>query len=118
MDNEKKNREEIPCFIYWEVWKQRNLIIFENFIPNFFRVYTCILRDLRDFKAVEVYKKRRIDRPPILDWDLAVEFFDGASQEMGKKCGAGTVLKCRVLDTFRIKMNCGSQTNTKGELLA
>jgi hypothetical protein len=26
----KENREEIPCFICWEVWKHRNLIIFEN----------------------------------------------------------------------------------------
>jgi ribonuclease HI len=47
-----------------------------------------------------------------------VGFFDGASQEMGKKCGAGAVLKYPVLGTYRIKMNCRSRTNTKGELLA
>jgi ribonuclease HI len=49
---------------------------------------------------------------------LAVGFFDGASQERGETCGAGAVLKCPVLGTFRIKMNCGSGTNTKAELLA
>jgi hypothetical protein len=35
---------------------------------------------------------------------------------MGKKCGAGAVLKCPTLGTYRIKMRCGSGTNTKGEL--
>jgi hypothetical protein len=45
-------------------------------------------------------------------------FFYGASQDMGTKCGAGVVLKCLVLGTFRLKMNCGCGTNTKGELLS
>jgi ribonuclease HI len=54
----------------------------------------------------------------LLFWDLAVGFFDGASQERGEICGAGAVLKCPVLGTFRIKMNCGSGSNTKAELLA
>ena len=37
---------------------------------------------------------------------------------MGAKCGAGVVLKCLELGTFRLKLNCGSGTNTRGELLA
>jgi ribonuclease HI len=65
-----------------------------------------------------VAKGSRIDRPPLLDWDMTVGFFDGASQERGTKCGVGAVIKCPVLGTFRLKMNCGSGTNTKGELLA
>jgi len=68
-------------------------------------------------KCLEI-KKLRLDKPFLLDLDLAVGFFDGASQEMGKKCGAGAVLKYSVLGTYRIKMNCRSGTNTKGELLA
>jgi ribonuclease HI len=47
-----------------------------------------------------------------------VGFFDGASQEKGSKCGAGALLKCPVLGTYRLKMNCGRGTNTRGELLA
>jgi ribonuclease HI len=47
-----------------------------------------------------------------------VGFFDGASQDRGDKCGAGAVLKCPVLGTYIIKMNCGSGTNTRAELLA
>jgi len=59
-----------------------------------------------------------IGRPPILDWDLAVGFFDGASQCKGNKCGAGAILKFLDLGTFSLKMNCGSGNNTRGELLA
>jgi len=47
-----------------------------------------------------------------------VGFFDGTSQDLGKKCGVGVVLKFPVLGTYRINMNYGSETNTKGELLA
>jgi hypothetical protein len=63
-------------------------------------------------------KGSRIDRPPLIDWDMTVGFFDGASQDRGSKCGAGAVIKCPVLGTFRLKMYCGNGTNTKGELLA
>jgi ribonuclease HI len=54
---------------------------------------------------------------PCLDWDLAVGFFDGASQEWEKSVGQGCT-KMPSFGTYRIKMNCGSGTNTKGELLA
>jgi ribonuclease HI len=54
----------------------------------------------------------------MLDWNLAVGFFDGASQCDGSKCGAGAILKCPDLGFYNLKMNCGSRTNTRGELLA
>jgi ribonuclease HI len=47
-----------------------------------------------------------------------MEFFYGASQDKGFKCGVGSLLKCQVLCSFRLKMNCGRGTNTRGELLA
>ena len=37
---------------------------------------------------------QRVVRPPLLEGNLVVHFFDGASQNGGEKCGAGTVLKC------------------------
>jgi len=49
---------------------------------------------------------------------MAVGFFDGASQNGGEKCGAGTVLKFPEGGIFSIKMNCGTGTNTREELLA
>ena len=79
---------------------------------------TCILQALREYKPFHKLKNLRIDRPPCLDWDYAVGFFDGASQDMGKKCGVGSVLKFPALGTFNMKMNCGYGTNTNRELLA
>jgi ribonuclease HI len=49
---------------------------------------------------------------------MVVGFFDGASQNGGVRCHAGDILKCLFLGVYSIKMNCGSRTNTKGELLA
>jgi hypothetical protein len=77
-----------------------------------------IFQDMGETKRSTSSKVCRVDRPPLLDWDMAVGFFDGASQDMGSKCGAGAVLKCPIEGTFRIKMNCGKGTNTRGELLA
>jgi len=60
----------------------------------------------------------RITRPPLLDWNLAVGFFYGASQCERTKCGAGAILKCPDLGTFSLMMNYDTGTNTRGELLA
>jgi hypothetical protein len=66
----------------------------------------------------KVDKGTRIDRPLVLDWELTIGFFDGASQERGAKCGEGTIIKCPFLGKFRLKMNYRNGINTKGELLA
>jgi hypothetical protein len=63
----KENGNEIPCFICWEVWKQINLVIFEDLPPNLVKVSNCILQDLGELKFSQCLKIRRIDRPPILD---------------------------------------------------
>jgi hypothetical protein len=47
-----------------------------------------------------------------------VGFFDCASQDKGAESGVGDLLKCPFFGTFRLKMNCGRGTNTRGELLA
>jgi hypothetical protein len=57
-------------------------------------------------------------RPPLLEENVAVVFFYGASKNGGEKCGAGAVLKCPKGGIFSIKMNCGMGTNTRGELMA
>jgi hypothetical protein len=87
------NWKEIPCFICWEVWKHMNLVIFEDHPPNLIRVCNSILQDLGELKSPKSPKLSRVDRPPLLDWDLAVGFFDGASQDKGAKCGAGACIE-------------------------
>jgi ribonuclease HI len=114
----KENCKEVPGFICWEVWKHKNLAIFEDHPINRVTVCNRILQDLGEVTGSKCTKVSRIERSPFLVGDWPVGFFDGASQERGTKCGAGAVIKCPVLGTFRIKMNCGSGTNTRGELLA
>jgi hypothetical protein len=106
--------KEIPCYICWEVWKQRNLVIFEDHPPSLVRVCSRILQALGVLKSPLATKRCRVVRPPLLENNMAVGFFDGASQDRGSTCGAGVVLKCPVLGTYRLKMNCGRGTNTKG----
>ena len=96
------------------MWKHTNLITFEDSLPNLSRVYNRILQDMGETKRATSYKVCRVDMPPFLHWDLTVGFFDGASQDLGSKCGANAVLKCPTKGTFKIKMNCGKGTNTRG----
>jgi len=96
----KGERLVIPGLMCWEIWKHRNLAIFEDRLVNRDRVCSSIIQVLGGIKIGQNRKERRMDE---------------ASQEI---CGAGAVLKCPVLGTYRIKMNCGSGSNTKAELLA
>jgi hypothetical protein len=77
-----------------------------------------IFQDMGETKRSTSSKVWRVDRPHLLDWDMAVGFFYGVSQDMGSKCGARAILKCPIEGTFRIKMNCSKGTNTRGELLS
>jgi hypothetical protein len=95
--------KEIPCYICWEIWKHRNLVIFEEHPPSLGQGLQQILQDLGENKKSQTVQHIRIDRPPLLDWNLAVGFFDGASQCEGTKCGAGAILKCPDLGTFSLR---------------
>jgi hypothetical protein len=73
---------------------------------------------VKEIERVQSDKKLRIVRPPLLERNMVVGFFDGASQVGGLRCGARAILKSLVLGNYSIKMNCGSGTNTRGELMA
>ena len=66
-------------------------------------------------KSVSV---QRIHLPPLMESNISMGFFDGASQNGDARCGARAVLKCQDMGVFRIKMNCDQATNSRGELLA
>jgi hypothetical protein len=99
------------------VWKHKKLAIFEDHPINRVNVCNMILHDLGEVTVTKYSKVGRIEWLHLLDGDLVVVFFDGDSQERGTKCGAGAVKKFPFLGTFRIKMNYGSGTNTRGKLL-
>ena len=67
-----------------------NLIIFENHPLN---VHNQVLIDLGEFNKTGIIQAHRVVRPPVIETNLAVGFFDGASQSGGEKCGVGVLLK-------------------------
>jgi hypothetical protein len=72
------------------------------------------MQGLGEIEKDHSIQSQRIAHPPLLEGNLAVGFFYGASENGGVSCGAGLVLKCLVLSVFSIKMNCGHETNTRG----
>jgi hypothetical protein len=55
------------------------MLIFENKQKILYKVCNFILQDLEEQKLTQDICIKRIDRPPAVDWDGAVGFFDGAS---------------------------------------
>lgn len=49
---------------------------------------------------------------------MSLGFFDGASQEVGMKCGARVLSKLNGSIVFKLKMGCARGGNTCGELIS
>jgi len=94
------------------------MLIFEDKQKNHVRVCNYILQHLGEQKTTQDTLHKRIDRPLLLDWAGVVGFFDGASQERETKCRLGAILKCPIMGTYKLKLNYGKGTNSKGELMA
>lgn len=75
------------------------------------------MQNLGEYNKTFAVHTQRVVHPPLLEGNLAIGFFDGASQNEGEKCGAGALLKCPEGGIYSIKMNCGTGRNTKGELM-
>ena len=69
------------------------------------------------FKEKSV-SRRTVLRPPLFSDTRPLGFFDGSSEEDGSKCGVGVVLKCDEIRLYKISIDCGRGTNTRGELLS
>jgi hypothetical protein len=82
-------------------------MIFEDQEKKHIRVCNYILQDLGEHTITKDTLLKRIDRPSTLDWFGAVRFFDGASHERGSKCGARATMKCLIMGTYKLKLNCG-----------
>jgi len=95
--------KEIPSFICWEVWRHQNLVIFEGQNLSVSRLCNRVLQDMGEIYTYLSIPFQGIDCPPLLGSNIAVGFFDGASQNGGDSCGACAVLKCPFLGVFSIK---------------
>lgn len=47
-----KDWKALPCFVFWEVWRARNSIIFEDVLPDVSFLGGRALAALRDFNGV------------------------------------------------------------------
>jgi hypothetical protein len=61
---EVKERIELICFVYWELWKQRNVVIFEGQGKHMWKVVSRIVSSYNEFHKEGVPYKMRLDRQP------------------------------------------------------
>ena len=66
---------------------------------------------------IGLHKSRHILQPTF-NHDMAIGYFDGASQDGGNKCGVEAILISPHLGRYNIIWNCGIGTNTRSDLLA
>jgi hypothetical protein len=83
-------------------------------------VWLVASKELISFK--ELFKEKsqgsKIKEAPTLLIGWIVGYFDGGSQEDGKECGVGVVLKLVNEIVFKLSLGCGISTNTKGGFLS
>lgn len=112
---QNKSHGELACFIIWEIWKARNLYIFED---------KMVTPEWGNRLASAAYFERLIPMEKPLQrcpcslsmyesregcWDQ----FDGASQSNASLCGAGAAIFWNQSEKFLLWMNCGVGNNTK-----
>ena len=108
----------IPFHICRSIWLARNTNIFRNIKTTPLQIVNKLQLVWNEGPIRLCVKPPRIILPPSFQHNMSVGFFDGASQDGGKKCGVGVVLISPLLGRFYIKWNCGFGTNTRSELLA
>ena len=105
----------LPLFLIWNIWITRNHLLFEG--RNIGTEHTCvkILDQMNSHPLIRKRKRERfVGHPPNLHYPHG--FFDGASKNnIG---GAGIVLEIIQSHSFNLKLGCGSNTNSRVELLA
>jgi hypothetical protein len=108
---------ELPCYVAWEVWKSRNINIFDNKFSSPSAVAFKALSQFNEFSGRRNLSLARRPLCPVFPDDIATRFFDGSSSQNGVVCACGVVLKLLNGNVFLLGLNVGSGTNSKAELL-
>jgi len=112
----KNNSSSFAAHICWNIWLERNAVIFEGKKPS---IQSVVIKALGATKIPEVNmnttsnQRVRLDVP--LEFSLAC--FDGAAQINGTCSGAGGIIKLSSTKVYKLYYNCSKGTNTKTELL-
>ena len=111
----------LPCYILWELWRNRNHLIFEGKRTGPSIIASRVVKvfsELGGELSISVSTRRaaRLTNPLAPQYNM-MGFFDGASQADNSLCSAGAILRMTDQSYFKLWMNYFSGTNTKGELL-
>lgn len=109
-------KKALPYYVCWEIWCNRNNLLFNEGRLDIFRMYTRILDWLHISPASDK-----------VCWDLSIRirahciqlptvFFDGAQQE--GVCGCGAWIQMEGGERYHIIWNGGPGTNNKAEIMA
>ena len=105
----------LPLFVYWSVWKSRNMGILEDKGVSLYNTVNQVENLMHSYPVPDKKKKIKIiGSTPVLVFPYG--FFDGAT--IDKLGGAGFVLSISNVHTFNIKIGCGHNMNSRAELLA
>ena len=105
---------ELPCFICLDIWKQRNVILFENKGYFFWKVVTRVKSLFSFYVKEEKQSTRRIPQPPSFNFLRPSRFFNGSSQERDWIYGVGSVLLVDEEKHYKMIIGCGKGSNTRG----
>jgi hypothetical protein len=105
-----------PSIVCWQIWLERNLVIFEEGQASKVSVVHMILGWIgRSQMTTKTVGKTKI--PPYLNEGRPIGWFDGAAQRRGQTSGAGGVIRVNNHTKYRWMLNCGPGSNTRAELL-
>jgi hypothetical protein len=110
------NLTELPAFVCWYIWMERNRFLFNNEIIY---SYVVALKSIGSFNVcVSSHKGPKLYRfkiPPRIQ--QTVGWFDGAATTDGSHSGVGGIIKLNATTSFKWTFNTGAGTNNRAELL-
>ena len=105
----------VPFHMLWNIWKARNLAIFEGKKRSVLYIVQLITLQVQtySYRSVKVKRYRQIGAPPCLVFPCG--FFDGASVK--KTVGVGYSIHLNETHHYEFALGVGYGTNTKAELM-
>jgi ribonuclease HI len=113
---EKAAPLSLAAYVCWQIWTERNKVIFEDASPSSLAVFHRILATFHwQPSTVKALPYKAVEFNLAEGYTLAC--FDGAAQSTGLCCGAGGTFKTHPSRITKWFINCGAGTNTKAELM-
>jgi hypothetical protein len=118
MNPSVKTFKDLPCYVIWGIWLNRNQVVFEDKGGYPSLVAHKVRAAFREKKKEAPRKVVMPLRAPSFNLSVAWGYFDGACQGVPGSCGAGIVLYLTFDHFFHLKFKVGLGTNNRGELIA